>query len=55
MSLNPLGIGLTYYNNWHQDDDQEFILFSCEFGKKNGVLFITMGIAGVGFYLCKAL
>ena len=55
MSLNPLGIGLTFYNNWLQEDSKEFIWLSLEMGYKDDVIFWTMGICGFGFFLCKSI
>ncbi len=53
--MNPFGIGLTFYNNWLQKTNAEFIMLSFEIGKDEEVVWITGGIAGFGFYLCKSL
>lgn len=54
MSLNPLGIGFSYYNNWLQDGglvETEFVALSAELKVRDGILHWTMGVCGVGFWL----
>ena len=55
MPLNPFGIGLTYWNNWLQEDDSEFIILAVDVNVRGGIFHWSMGAVGFGFVFCWKL